>query len=118
MDDDKEKAYQEMFSTLQFEQDNHPSPFATQIVRDNAGRSSIRGDNDFVYLPPSFPKRQCYLVIVHSAGCKPAWNNRIKGKFKSIGEWKPRGGFFLTKEEAANHEGGTVTRPIVSWRSF
>ena len=42
VDDDKEKAYQEIISTLQFEQDNHSSPFATRIVRDNAGRSSIR----------------------------------------------------------------------------
>ena len=104
--------------TLKFEQDNHLSPFAMRIVRDAAGRSSIIGDNDFVYLPPSFSKWKCYLAIIHAAGWKPVYANRSKQQFKPIGEWKPQDGFFLTKEEAANHKGGAVVRPIVSWRSF
>ena len=59
VDNDKEEAYQEIISTLQFDQDNQLSSFAMQLVRDDAGRSSIRGGNDFVYLSPSFSKRQC-----------------------------------------------------------
>ena len=87
-------------------------------MRDNVGCSSLRGDNDYVYLPPSFSKWQCYLAIIHAAGWKPVYSNINKGKFKPIGEWKPRDGFYLTPSEAANHEGGAVVRPIVSWRSF
>ena len=54
IDEDKEKAYNEIIETLGNLQDNHSMPFATRIVKDAAGHSSLRDDNGYVFLPPSF----------------------------------------------------------------
>ena len=95
VDEEREKAYSKITDTLTNLQENFSTPFATRIVRDNVGRSSLRDNNEYVYLPPSFSKRQSYLGVCHKAGWKPAWLNRAKGKLKPIREWQPREGFFL-----------------------
>ena len=100
IDKDKEKAYNEIIETLGNLQENRSMPFATLIVKDVAGHSSLRDDNDYVFLPPSFSKRQCYLEICCRSGWKPAWTDKGKCKFKPIHEWQPRDGFVLTGEQA------------------
>ena len=54
IDEDKEKSYQNIISKLCDLQDNNVMPFATKIVRDVAERSSLRNNQNNVYLPPSF----------------------------------------------------------------
>ena len=99
IDEEREKAFNKITETLTDLQDNFSTPFATRIVRDEAGRSLLRDDNEYVYLPPSFSKRQCYLGVCHEAGWKPAWINRAKGKLKPIREWQPREVFFLPRNK-------------------
>ena len=118
INEDNQRAYNKIRETLADLQDNHSMPFATRIVKDTAGHSSLRDNSDYVCLPPSFSKRQCYLEIIYLSGWKLDWLDRGKCKFRSIHEWHPREGFFLTEEEADSHEDGEVVQPIVSWRSF
>lgn len=118
VDEDREKAFDEIVTTLSDLQENHSMPFATRIVKDTTGHSSMRDNNECVYLPPSFSKRQCYLGICDRSGWKPVWVDRGKCKFKPISDWKPRNGFFRTEDEAIIHGDGDVVQPIVSWRSF
>ena len=56
IDEEKEKAYQLIIYKLRNLQDKHAMPFATRVVRDAAGRSSLRDNNGNVYSPPSFKK--------------------------------------------------------------
>lgn len=115
VDENNEVAYNTIIETLGNLQENHSMPFSTRIVKDAAGHSSLRDDNDYVFLPPSFSKRQCYLEICHSSGWKPVWADKGKAKFKPIHEWQPRDGFCLADEQQVNLE---IVQPIVSWRSF
>lgn len=117
VNEEREQVYNKITDTLTDLQENFLTPFATRIVRDNTRKLSLRDNNEYVYLPPSFLKRQCYLGVYHEAGWKPAWINRAKGKLKPIREWQPREVFFLTAEQAES-SGGEVVEPIVSWRLF
>ena len=47
---EREKAYLKIMEILQDLQDNHATPFATRIVCNVAGHSSLRDDNEFTYL--------------------------------------------------------------------
>ena len=117
VDNEREKAYLNIIEILQDLQDNRATPFATRIVRDIAGHSYIRDNNEFMFLPPTFSKRQCRLKICYDSGWTPVWKDRSKCKFMPMGDWNPRKGFYLTKKEVAEH-GGEVVETIVSWRSF
>ena len=59
-------------------------PLATRIVGEFAGRSSVSGVNDSVYLPTSFSRWHYYLVICHAIGHKSTYNNRSKFATKNI----------------------------------
>ena len=71
----------------------------------------------YVFLPPSFSKCQCYLMICYERGWKAVWLNKHTQKFKPIREWDLREWFYRTQEEA-DHSGGEVALPIVSWCLF
>ena len=73
--------------------------FATGVVRDEAGKSSLRDNNDYVFLPPSFSK---------------VWLNKHTQKFKPICEWDLREGFYTTQEET-DHSGGDVAQKWRNW---
>ena len=91
--------------------------FAVRTVRDSAGRSSLRDNNDYVYLSPAFSKRRCYLEICHKRGWVAVWLDKHKQKFKPIREWNLREGFYRTQEEAVLGR-GEVAKRVVSRRSF
>ena len=116
IDEEKEDAYQNIIETLH-DCEKQSTPFATRVVRDETSKSSLRDNNDYVFLPPSFSKRQCYLMIYYERGWKAVWLNKHTQKFKPIREWNLREGFYGTQEEA-DHSGGEVALPIVSWRLF
>ena len=113
-----DEAYRIIHERLHFEQENNATPFATRIVRDTAGCSSLRDDNEFVFLPPSFSKRQCYYEICFACGYRVTFKDRGKSILDPKEQWPLRDGFFRTQEEANDHENGRVVRPVVSWRSF
>ena len=56
IDEDKGNAYQKVNQILADLKENHSTPFAMRIVKDCAGRSSLRDTNDFVFLPPNFSR--------------------------------------------------------------
>ena len=118
IDEEREKAYQKVHEILSDLKENHSTPFSMRIVKDSAGRSTLRDVNDFVYLPPSFSKRQCYLSFCSESGWEPEWIDKGKSKMKPLSEWRPREGYVLTEEQASSQVEGEVVEPIVSWRSF
>ena len=99
VDEGREEAYQNIIDVLRGLEENESTPFAVRTVRDASGRSSLRDNNDYVYLPPSFSKRQCYLNICYERGWKALWSDKHKQKFKPIGEWDLREGFHRSQEE-------------------
>ena len=87
---------------LQDLQDNHATPFAARIVRDVAGHSSLRDDNEFTYLPPTFSKRQRYLKLCCDSWWKPVWKDGSKCKFMPMGDWVLEKFFILPKKRPRN----------------
>ena len=117
IDEGREDAYQNIIDVLRGLEEEESTPFAVRTVRDSAGRSSLRDNNDYVYLSPAFSKRRCYLEICHKRGWVAVWLDKHKQKFKPIREWNLREGFYRTQEEAVLGR-GEVAKRVVSRRSF
>ena len=102
-----EDAYADLRKRLQKMMDEDGVPFATRMVRDEAGYLSTRNDGEAIYLPPSFTKRKDYIDWVKGRGYAPKKLCRGKQKFAPMADWGTMGGW--EEDERL---------PVVSWRSY
>ena len=110
------EAYDDLRERLQYLRDNYSTPFATRVVRNEAGFLDTKDDGKAVYLPPSFSMRNEWKEWCYERGWTIKHKCRSKAICEKIDNWEKRE--HDDHEEVPTWPTGRESKPVMTWPSF